>query len=154
MHERTVVFTESAPRAVGPYSQAIRAGEWLFASGQVAIDPATNQFIGGDVSTQAQQALSNLRAVLEAAGSGLGQVVKTTIFLTDMAHFAEVNRVYASVFGDAPPARSTVAVVGAAPGSLGRDRMYCSSQVSRPTPYWLKSNLPCKMNCMRGQSDL
>jgi 2-iminobutanoate/2-iminopropanoate deaminase len=115
---REVIQTESAPRAVGPYSQAIRAGAYVFTAGQVAIDPATNQFIGGDVTQQTRQVLSNMRAVLEAAGSGLDRVVKTTVFLTTMDNFQSMNGVYTEFFGDAPPARSTIAVAGLPLGAL------------------------------------
>ena len=115
---REVIQTESAPRAVGPYSQAIRAGAYVFTAGQVAIDPATNQFIGGDVTQQTRQVLSNLRAVLEAAGSGLDRVVKTTVFLTTMDNFQSMNGIYTEFFGDAPPARSTIAVAGLPLGAL------------------------------------
>ena len=115
---REVIQTESAPRAVGPYSQAIRAGAYVFTAGQVAIDPTTNQFIGGDVTQQTRQVLSNLRAVLEAAGSGLDRVVKTTVFLTTMDNFQGMNGVYTEFFSDAPPARSTIAVAGLPLGAL------------------------------------
>jgi 2-iminobutanoate/2-iminopropanoate deaminase len=115
---REVIQTERAPRAVGPYSQAIRAGTYVFTAGQVAIDPATNQFIGGDVTQQTRQVLSNMRAVLEAAGSGLDRVVKTTVFLTTMDNFQSMNGVYTEFFGDAPPARSTIAVAGLPLGAL------------------------------------
>ena len=115
---REVIQTEGAPRAVGPYSQAIRAGAYVFTAGQVAIDPATNQFLGGDVTQQTRQVLSNLRAVLEAAGSGLDRVVKTTVFLTTMDNFQSMNGIYTEFFGDAPPARSTIAVAGLPLGAL------------------------------------
>ncbi len=120
MTEKAVVRTEAAPAPFqgAPYSQAIRAGAYVFTAGQVAIDPATNQFIGGDVTQQTRQVLSNLSAVLEAAGSGLDRVVKTTVFLTTMDNFQSMNGVYTEFFGDAPPARSTIAVAGLPLGAL------------------------------------
>jgi 2-iminobutanoate/2-iminopropanoate deaminase len=105
---RQVVHTEGAPRAIGPYSQAIIANGFVFCSGQIALDPATGELIEGDVAAQAERAIQNLRAVLEAAGSSLAHVVKTTVFLQDMADFAAMNAVYAQFFGESPPARSTV----------------------------------------------
>jgi len=107
---RTAISTTQAPAAIGPYSQAIRADGYLFCSGQLGLDPATGDFVAGDVGAQAEQALRNLGAVLEAAGLTFGDVVKTTIFLADMADFATVNRVYGRFVTDQPPARSTVAV--------------------------------------------
>lgn len=107
---RSKVSTASAPAAIGPYSQAIILDGMVYCSGQVGLDPATGQLVEGDVRTQAQRALQNLSAVLEAAGSSLANVVKTTVFLTDMANFTAMNEIYASFFGDTPPARSTVAV--------------------------------------------
>lgn len=116
--ERTVVHTANAPKVVGPYSQAVSVEAMIYTAGQVAINPATNQFIGGDVARQTRQVLSNLRAVLEAAGSGLDRVIKTTVFLTTMDNFAVMNSVYAEFFPDAPPARSTVAVAQLPLGAL------------------------------------
>lgn len=110
-HHRTVIATDRAPSAIGPYSQAIRADLSVFASGQVPIDPATGQLVDGDIAAQTRQALSNLAAVLEAAGSSLAHVLKTTVFLTDMDDFQAMNTVYAEFFPAAPPARSTVAVL-------------------------------------------
>jgi 2-iminobutanoate/2-iminopropanoate deaminase len=107
---RTAISTTQAPAAIGPYSQAIRADGYLFCSGQLGLDPATGDFVAGDVGVQAEQALRNLGAVLEAAGLTFGDVVKTTIFLADMADFAAVNGVYGRFVTDPPPARSTVAV--------------------------------------------
>jgi 2-iminobutanoate/2-iminopropanoate deaminase len=105
---RQVVHTEGAPRAIGPYSQAIIANGFVFCSGQIALDPATGELIEGDVAAQTERAIQNLRAVLEAAGSSLAHVVKTTVFLQDMADFAAMNAVYSQFFGENPPARSTV----------------------------------------------
>ena len=108
---RTAIATEGAPQAIGPYSQAIRAGELVFCSGQIALHPATGELVGGgDVAAETRQVLANLTAVLKAAGVGPERVVKTTIFLVDMGDFAVVNRVYAEMFPAAPPARSTVEV--------------------------------------------
>ena len=104
------VKTDKAPAPIGPYEQAVRAGELIFASGQVAIDPATGKMIEGDVAAQSRRILENLKAVLEAGGSSLGRVVKVTVYLTDMADFPRVNEVYAEYLGAAKPARATVAV--------------------------------------------
>jgi 2-iminobutanoate/2-iminopropanoate deaminase len=107
---RTAISTAHAPAAIGPYSQAIRADGYLFCSGQLGLDPSTGEFVAGDVAAQAEQSLRNLGAVLEAAGLTFGDVVKTTIFLADIADFATVNAVYGRFVTDPPPARSTVAV--------------------------------------------
>ncbi|HKQ53189.1 MAG TPA: RidA family protein [Pyrinomonadaceae bacterium] len=105
---REIVKTESAPAAIGPYSQAVRAGGFVFASGQIPLDPKTGQFVEGGVREQTEQVLRNLSAVLEAAGSNLGRVVKTTVFLADMDDFAAMNEVYGQYFAEEPPARATV----------------------------------------------
>ncbi|HKR13782.1 MAG TPA: RidA family protein [Pyrinomonadaceae bacterium] len=102
------VKTSNAPAALGPYSQAIKAGGVVYTSGQIAIDPATNEFVGGDIAEQTDRVLKNVAAVLEAAGSSLDRVVKTLVFLADMDDFAAMNEVYAKFFTGAPPARSTV----------------------------------------------
>jgi len=107
---RTPIATPEAPAALGPYSQAIAAGGFLFCSGQLGLDPATGDFAGGDVEAQAARALVNLGNVMEAAGCTFDDVVKTTIFLADMADFAAVNAVYGRFVTDPPPARSTVQV--------------------------------------------
>jgi 2-iminobutanoate/2-iminopropanoate deaminase len=107
---REVISTAGAPRAIGPYSQAIRAQGWLFVSGQVAIDPATQQIIPGGVEAQTERALENIAAILAAAGSGLDRVVRTTVFLKNMNDFPAMNAVYGKYFNRAPPARSTVEV--------------------------------------------
>ncbi|HEY6121998.1 MAG TPA: RidA family protein [Pyrinomonadaceae bacterium] len=102
------IQTAEAPQAIGPYSQAIEAGGLIFASGQIPTDPATGQFVAGGIAEQTEQVLKNLKAVLEAAGSGLGQVVKTTVFLASMEEFAAMNEVYGKFFETDPPARATV----------------------------------------------
>jgi 2-iminobutanoate/2-iminopropanoate deaminase len=107
---RDIVSTKQAPQAIGPYSQAIKANGFIFVSGQVAIDPATQQIISGDVAVQSDRVLRNLTAILEAAGSNLGKVVKSTVFLKNMSDFAAMNEVYGKYFSSAPPARSTVEV--------------------------------------------
>lgn len=109
---RIPVKTDAAPGAIGPYSQAIKAGGFVFASGQVAIDPKTGQFVAGGIAEQTEQVLKNLSAVLDAAGSGLSQVVKTTVFLADMKEFTAMNEVYGKFFTGEPPARATVAAAG------------------------------------------
>jgi 2-iminobutanoate/2-iminopropanoate deaminase len=107
---RTTISTPQAPAAIGPYSQAVRAGGFLFCSGQLGLDPATGEFAGPDVEAQAERAMTNLRNVLDAAGLTFSDVVKTTIFLADMADFATVNAIYGGFVTDPPPARSTVQV--------------------------------------------
>ena len=107
---REIVSTKDAPQAIGPYSQAIKANGFVFTSGQIAIDPATQQVIAGDVAAQTERVLRNLSEILEAAGSGLGKVVKSTVFLRSMDDFAAMNAVYAKYFSSAPPSRSTVEV--------------------------------------------
>jgi 2-iminobutanoate/2-iminopropanoate deaminase len=107
-----VVATDRAPRAIGPYSQAIIAGQHVFTAGQVGLDPATTELVAGGVTEQTERVLKNLAGVLETAGSSLQNVVKTTVFLADMADFAAMNAVYERHFGAHKPARSTVAVAG------------------------------------------
>jgi 2-iminobutanoate/2-iminopropanoate deaminase len=113
----TVVSTPDAPKAIGPYSQAIDDGTMIYTAGQVALDPATMELVPGGVAEQSERVFTNLRAVLAAAGSGLGQVVKTTVYLVDMADFGAMNEVYAKHFGEHRPARSTVAVAGLPKGA-------------------------------------
>jgi 2-iminobutanoate/2-iminopropanoate deaminase len=126
---KTVVHTDKAPAAIGPYSQGIIANGLLFTAGQIAIDPATGQVIDGGVAEQTERALKNLGAVLESAGSSWTNVVKTTVFLKDMRDFPTVNEVYARMIGDARPARSTVAV-----GGLPRDVLVEIDAVAVVTP--------------------
>ena len=104
------IQTDRAPQAIGPYSQAVKAGGFIFASGQIALDPATMQIVDGGVREQTERVMRNLAAVLEAAGSSMERVVKTTVFLADMNEFAAMNEVYGSFFAEVPPARSTVEV--------------------------------------------
>jgi len=107
---RDVISTNDGPRAIGPYSQAIRANGFVFVSGQVAIDPASQQVINGDVAAQTDRVLKNLSGILTAAGSGLEKVVRSTVFLKNMNDFGAMNEVYGKYFSSAPPARSTVEV--------------------------------------------
>lgn len=109
---KQILMTKSAPAPVGPYSQAVESGGFLFCSGQISIDPATDEVLKGGVKEQAELVLKNLGALLSAAGLGFEHVVKTTIFLVDMNDFAAVNEVYATRFSKDPPARSTIAVAG------------------------------------------
>ena len=106
------INSPEAPAAVGPYSHAIRSGEFLFCSGQIPLDPASGQIVEGGIEAETRQVFQNIRAVLATSGSSLGDVVKTTIYLTEMADFGAVNEVYARRFGSDPPARATVAVAG------------------------------------------
>ena len=107
---RDVIATKEGPQAIGPYSQAIRVNGFIFVSGQVAIDPANQQFIAGDVAAQTDRAIKNLAGILKAAGSSLEKVVRATVFLKNMSDFAAMNEVYGKYFSSAPPARSTVEV--------------------------------------------
>jgi len=107
---REVIATNDGPKAIGPYSQAIKANGFVFVSGQIALDPATQQLISGDVAAQTERVLQNLSGILKAAGSSLQQVVKTGVFLKNMSDFANMNEVYSRHFAQAPPARSTVEV--------------------------------------------
>ncbi len=110
MSDLKPVKTDQAPGAIGPYSQAMSVDGWVFCSGQIPIDPATGELVGGDIGVQTDQVLKNLAAVLEAAGASLSRVVKTTVFLSDMGDFVSMNEVYAEHFGDHRPARAAVAV--------------------------------------------
>lgn len=108
--ERTPITTSQAPAAIGPYNQAIRCGQFIYTSGQIPMDPATSEIVSNEIQAQTHRVIQNLQAVLEAAGSSLHNVIKTTVFLANMNDFQAMNAVYASYFGDVPPARSTVAV--------------------------------------------
>ena len=125
---RKIVKTDAAPKAIGPYSQAVLADGWLFCSGQIPLDPATGSVVAGDAAAQAERVLRNLEAVVKAAGGSLADAVKVTIFLKDMGSFAAVNEVYARFFpGDAPPARATVEVA-----RLPKDVLVEMDLVARP----------------------
>ena len=115
---KKIVSTEKAPKAIGPYSQAIRTENLVFTAGQIGLDPATMEIVPEGVEAQTRQVLTNLKYVLETADSGLKYVVKTTVFLQDMADFAKMNAVYAEFFPENPPARSTVQVAGLPKGGL------------------------------------
>ncbi len=108
--ERTIIHTDSAPAAIGPYSQGVRGGGFIFFSGQIPIDPASGEVVSGGIVAQTEQVMRNIGALLTAAGTGFPSVVKTTIFLTDLADFGQVNEIYGRHFPAAPPARSTVQV--------------------------------------------
>ena len=110
MREGKAVQTDEAPRAIGPYSQGIAAGGFLFVSGQIPLDPATGQMVVGELPEQVERVLENLRGILRASGVGMEAVVKTTVYLTDLGDFPRMNKVYARYFGETPPARSTVQV--------------------------------------------
>ena len=115
---KKIVSTEKAPKAIGPYSQAILAENLMFTSGQLGLDPATMELVEGGIEAQTRQVLTNLRHVLETADSGLNFVIKTTVFLQDMGEFAKMNAVYAEFFPENPPARSTVQVAALPKGAL------------------------------------
>lgn len=115
--ELRVISTDKAPQAIGPYSQAIVAGDLVFCAGQLAIDPKTGEIVSGDIKEQTRRALDNLAGVLEAAGSSLARVTKTTVFITDLAEFPAMNEAYAERFGAHRPARSTVPVAALPRGS-------------------------------------
>ncbi|NJO04556.1 MAG: RidA family protein [Chloroflexaceae bacterium] len=117
MSSRTVIHTSNAPEPVGPYSQAIRTDSLVFLAGQVALDPATGELIDGDVQAQTRQVLENLKAVLAQAGSALERVVKTTVFLADIADFAAMNAIYGEYFTNEPPARSAFQVAALPKGA-------------------------------------
>ncbi|MDQ6861635.1 MAG: RidA family protein [Verrucomicrobiota bacterium] len=114
---KKIVSTNQAPAAIGPYSQAIRVGQFVFTSGQIPLDPQTGNIVEGDISAQAKRVMENLTAVLAAENLTMGHIIKTTIFLTSMDDFAKVNEVYGSYFPDQPPARSTVAVAALPKGA-------------------------------------
>ncbi|HEY3313381.1 MAG TPA: RidA family protein [Anaerolineales bacterium] len=116
--EKKVIQSEKAPKAIGPYSVAIESGGFVFCAGQTGIDPATGDLVSADLEAQTRQVLTNLKNVLEAAGTSLDRVVKTTVFLRDMADFPKMNAIYAEYFSSNPPARSTIAVAGLPKGGI------------------------------------
>jgi 2-iminobutanoate/2-iminopropanoate deaminase len=107
---KKAIETNMAPKAIGPYSQAVQAGDLIFLSGQIPIDPATGKIVEGGIEDQTRRVLDNIKGLLESQGSGMGEVVKVTLFLKDMGHFSRVNEIYATCFPSPPPARSTVEV--------------------------------------------
>lgn len=109
---KKIIVTDKAPKAIGPYSVAVQTGQLVYTAGQIGLDPATGEIIPGGIETETRQVLTNLKNVLEASGSSLGDVVKTTVFLRDMADFAKMNAIYGEFFNQQPPARTTVAVAG------------------------------------------
>jgi len=113
-----IIATDDAPKAIGPYSQAIRIGNILYTSGQIALDPATGNLVQGDFAAHALRVFENLKAVLTAGGSSFSNVIKATVYLTDLANFATLNEIYASYFGDTKPARTTVGVAQLPKGGL------------------------------------
>jgi len=109
---KKIVVSDKAPKAIGPYSIAVQTGQMVFTAGQIGLDPATGEIVQGGIEAETRQVLTNLKNVLEASGSSLGDVVKTTVFLRDMADFAKMNAIYGEFFNQQPPARSTIAVAG------------------------------------------
>jgi 2-iminobutanoate/2-iminopropanoate deaminase len=116
--DKAVISTANAPKAIGPYEQAIKVGEFVYCSGQIPLDPSTGNVVDGDITVQTRRVMENLRAVVEAAGSSFERVVKTTVFLKNIVDFAAMNAVYAEYLGAAKPARSTVAVADLPRGAL------------------------------------
>jgi 2-iminobutanoate/2-iminopropanoate deaminase len=116
--KKKVIQTDKAPKAIGPYSQAVCTDNMVYTAGQIALDPATMELVAGGIEEQTRQVFANLRNVLEAAGSSFGHVIKTTVFLKDMNDFPKMNTIYAEYFGENPPARSTVAVAGLPKGGM------------------------------------
>ncbi|MCE9644865.1 MAG: RidA family protein [Chloroflexi bacterium] len=116
--KKKIIHTEKAPKAIGPYSQAIRTESMVYTAGQIGLDPVSGELVSASVEEQTRQALTNIRNVLETAGSSIDNVVKTTVFLKDMNDFSKMNAIYAEFFGENPPARSTIAVAGLPKGGL------------------------------------
>lgn len=114
---KKIIQTEKAPKAIGPYSQAVQIANLIFTAGQIGLDPQTGELVGADIESQTRQVLTNLKNILEAAGSSLSHVVKTTVFLQDMSEFPRMNAIYAEFFPQNPPARSTVAVAALPKGA-------------------------------------
>ena len=115
---KQIIHTDKAPKAIGPYSQAVQIGNFIYTAGQVGLEPTSMEMVPGGIEEQTRQVLTNLSSVLDAAGSSLSQVVKTTVFLDDMNDFAKMNTIYTEFFNENPPARSTVAVAGLPKGAL------------------------------------
>ncbi|WP_029689226.1 RidA family protein [Thermoanaerobacter sp. A7A] len=115
---KTIINTDAAPKAIGPYSQAIMVDGFLYTSGQIAIDPATGEFVEGGIEAQTERVLENIKAILKAAGMDLNNVIKTTVFVTNMGDFAKINEIYGRYFKDNPPARSLVEVKSLPKGAL------------------------------------
>ena len=109
---RMIIYTDKAPEAIGPYSQAVRVGNMIFTAGQIGLDPATMEIVSGGIEAETRQVLTNLKEILKSANSGMSNVIKTVVFLRDMADFPKMNNIYAQFFTDNPPARSTVEVAG------------------------------------------
>ena len=110
--EKKIIFTNNAPTPIGPYSQAVTFGGLLYVSGQIALDPTTGNLVEGDITAETKQVMENIKAILEEANCGFGDILKTTIFLMDMAQFGKVNEIYGSYFSENPPARETIQVAG------------------------------------------
>ncbi|MDK1029758.1 MAG: RidA family protein [Anaerolineae bacterium] len=109
---RMIIYTDKAPEAIGPYSQAVRVGNMIFTAGQIGLDPATMEIVSGGIEAETRQVLTNLKEILKSANSGMSNVIKTVVFLRDMADFPKMNNIYAQFFTENPPARSTVEVAG------------------------------------------
>jgi 2-iminobutanoate/2-iminopropanoate deaminase len=118
MTQPRTVSTDRAPEAIGPYSQAVRAGAFLFCSGQIPLEPATGEMVSGGIADQTRRVLENLKAVVEASGAGLADVVQVTVYLADLSHFAEMNAVYEEYFGGSKPARATIQAAALPKGAL------------------------------------
>jgi len=132
---KTIISTSEAPAAIGPYSQAVRSGKFLFCSGQIPLDPKTGKIIAGDVATQTRRVLDNIAAILKAEGLAFDSIVKTTIFLTDLGDFQTVNEIYGSHFRQEPPARSTVQVSALPKGANIEIEVIAASEESEQTAY-------------------
>jgi 2-iminobutanoate/2-iminopropanoate deaminase len=132
---KKIISTSEAPAAIGPYSQAVRSGNFLFCSGQIPLDPKSGQIVSGDITAQTRRVLDNIAALLRAEGLSFDDVVKTTIFLTDLGDFQTVNEIYASYFKENPPARSTVQVSALPKGSNVEIEVIAASNDAEQTAY-------------------
>ena len=132
---KKIISTNEAPAAIGPYSQAVRSGSFLFCSGQIPLDPKSGEIVPGDITAQTQRVLNNIAAVLRAEGLSFGNVVKTTIFLTNLGDFQRVNEIYGSYFKQDPPARSTVQVAALPKGANVEIEVIARSEGSEQTAY-------------------